>query len=89
MIKKELRKISLEYRTLSSQMLKIDSQEELNRIKIFFDFISNTPFIMEYISSCHTEEFDFKEQKEFIGTINEEVIRLNMLTTGNLRKQRA
>ena len=61
MIKKELRKISLEYRTLSSQMLKIDSQEELNRIKIFFDFISNTPFIMEYISSCHTEEFDFKE----------------------------
>ncbi len=59
MTKKELRKISLQYRTLSSQMLKIDSQEEINHVKIFFDYITNTPFIMEYISSCHTEDYDF------------------------------
>lgn len=61
MTKKDLRKISLQYRTLSSQMLKIDSQEEINRIKIFYDYITNTPFIMEYISECHKEKYDFEE----------------------------
>ncbi len=61
MTRKELRKISLQYRTLSSQMLKIDSQEEINCIKIFFDYITNTSFIMEYISGCHKEDYDFAE----------------------------
>lgn len=61
MTKKELRKISLQYRTLSSQMLKIDSQEEINCVKIFFDYITNTSFIMEYISECHNENYDFAE----------------------------
>ena len=61
MTKKELRKISLQYRTLSSQMLKIDSQEEINCIKIFFDYITNTSFIMEYIFECHKEDYDFAE----------------------------
>ena len=37
MTKKELRKISLQYRTLASQMLKIDSEEEKVHIKAFFD----------------------------------------------------
>lgn len=61
MTKKELRKISLQYRTLSSQMLKIDSQEEINCVKIFFDYITNIPFIMAYISDCHKEDYDFAE----------------------------
>lgn len=61
MTKKELRKISLQYRTLSSQMLKIDSQEEINRVKIFFDYITNTPIIMEYIYKCHKEDYNFAE----------------------------
>lgn len=61
MTRKELRKISLQYRTLSSQMLKTDSQEEINRIKIFFDYITNTSFIMKYISKCHKEDYDFAE----------------------------
>ncbi len=61
MTKKELRKISLQYRTLSSQMLKIDSQEEINCVKIFFDYITNTSFIMEYIFECHKEDYDFAE----------------------------
>lgn len=61
MTKKELRKISLQYRTLSSQMLKIDSQEEINCVRIFFDYITNTSFIMEYISECHKENYDFAE----------------------------
>ena len=61
MTKKELRKISLQYRTLSSQMLKIDSQEEINYVKIFFDYITNTPIIMEYIYKCHKEDYNFAE----------------------------
>lgn len=61
MRKSELRKISLKYRTLSSQMLKIDSQEELNYIKMFYDFINNTALISDYISSCHRQDYDFDE----------------------------
>lgn len=61
MIKKELRKISLQYRTLASQMLKVDEQEEINYIKMFFDFISSTPFISDYIAQCHTTDYNFVE----------------------------
>lgn len=61
MTKKELRKISLQYRTLASQMLKIDAQEEINHIKMFYDFISSTPFISDYIIKCHTIDYDFAE----------------------------
>lgn len=61
MTKKELRKISLQYRTSSSQMLRIDSQEELSYIKMFFDYITNTPFIFDYISACHKEDYNFSE----------------------------
>ena len=42
-------------------MLKIDSQEEINCVKIFFDYITNIPFIMAYISDCHKEDYDFAE----------------------------
>lgn len=70
MTKKELRKISLQYRTLSAQMLKIDSQEEINCVKIFLDYITNTSFIMKYISECHREDYDFAEYiKTNLGTI--------------------
>lgn len=62
MTKKELRKISLTYRTLSSQMLKIDSEEEINFIQMYFDYISNTPVIFEYIQSCHKIDYNFEEE---------------------------
>ena len=61
MTKKELRIISLQFRTLSSQMLKVDSEEEIVYIQTFFDFISITPFLYDYISSCHTKDYDFDE----------------------------
>ena len=61
MKKSELKKISLKYRTLSSQMLKVDSQEEINYIKMYFDFINNTEVIAEYIKSCHRQDYDFDE----------------------------
>ena len=56
MTKKELRKISLQYRTLSSQMLKIDSQEEINCIKIFFDYITEVALTRKF-TDVDTEEF--------------------------------
>ena len=61
MKKKELRVISLQFRTLSSQMLKVDSEEEVVNLKAFFDFITNTPVLYEYITSCHTKDYDFTE----------------------------
>lgn len=61
MTKKELRKLSLQFRTLSSQMLKIEEQEGINNVKMFYDFISSTPFFAEYISECHTKDYDFVE----------------------------
>ncbi len=61
MKKSELKKISLKYRTLSSQMLKVDSQEEINYIKMYYDFINNTEIIAEYIKDCHKQDYDFDE----------------------------
>jgi hypothetical protein len=66
--RKELQKISLQYRTLASQMLKINSQKEMYCIQQFFDFINETTFLMSYIEECITEEYDFKsifEEKEW------------------------
>ena len=59
MTRKELQKISLQYRTLASQMLKINSQEEMYCIQQFYDFINETSFLMSYIDECITEEYDF------------------------------
>ena len=52
MTRKELQKISLQYRTLASQMLKINSQEEMYCIQQFYDFINETSFLMSYIDEC-------------------------------------
>ena len=60
MTKKELRKISLQFRTLSSQMLKVNSQEEITFLQAFYNFITDTPFIHDYILSCHHNEYDFE-----------------------------
>ncbi len=59
MNRKELQKISLKYRTLSAQLLKTNSQSEVYRIKQFFDFITNTPLLINYINSCKTKDYDF------------------------------
>lgn len=61
MTRKEIQKISLQYRTLSSQMLKINSQGEMYCIQQYFDFITDTPFIMNYINECRTQEYDFEQ----------------------------
>lgn len=60
MNRKEIQKISLQYRTLSSQMLKMNSQEEMYCIQQFFDFISEAEIIRNYINECKTQEYDFE-----------------------------
>ena len=67
MTRKDLQKISLQYRTLASQMLKINSQEEMYCIQQFFDFINGTPFLISYINECITDEYDFKKIFEAKG----------------------
>lgn len=61
MIKKELRKISLQYRTLSSQMLKINTQEEISFMQAYYNFITDTPIIFDYIQKCSTKKYDFHQ----------------------------
>lgn len=61
MTKRELRKISLQYRTLSSQMLKITVQEEIGFIQAYYNFISHTPIIFDYIQKCSTKKYDFNQ----------------------------
>lgn len=58
MNKTELKKISIQYRTLSSQMLKIDSDAEIGYIKTFVEFVDSTPIISTYISKCHKQDYD-------------------------------
>ena len=61
MNRKEIQKISLQYRTLASQMLKMNSQEEMYCIQQYFDFITGTEFIMRYINECNKQEYDFEQ----------------------------
>lgn len=58
MNKTELKKVSIQYRTLSSQMLKIDSDAEIGYIKTFVDFIDSASVIAEYIDKCHAQDYD-------------------------------
>lgn len=61
MNRKEMQKISLQYRALSSQMLKMNSQEEMYCIQQYFDFITGTEFIFSYIKECNKQEYDFEQ----------------------------
>ncbi len=58
MNKNELKKISIQFRMLASQMLKIDNDSELGYINTFVDFIDSTPIITKYISNCHSHDYD-------------------------------
>ena len=51
----------MQYRTLSSQMLKINTQEEVNFIQAYYNFISNTPIIFDYIQKCSTKKYNFNQ----------------------------
>lgn len=59
MNKNELRIISLKYRTLASQMLKIDHEDEVRYIKMFLEFVDSTNLLSEYVSNCHKSDYDF------------------------------
>lgn len=61
MNKKDIRVTSLKFRTLASQMLKVDSQEEINFIKMFYDFISENRILRDYVDKCHICNYDFEK----------------------------
>ena len=61
MKRKELQKISLKYRTLSAQLLKVNAQSEIYCIQQFFDYITRTPLLISYVNECRTVEYDFKK----------------------------
>ena len=61
MNRKELQKISLKYRTLSGQLLKVNAQSEIYCIQQFYDFVKNTPLLISYINECRITEYDFKK----------------------------
>lgn len=67
MTKNELRILSLKYRTLAAQMLKIDNEDETRYIKMFIEFIDNTELLSEYVAACHKTEYDFKSIIESKG----------------------
>ena len=58
MNKNEWRKISVQFRTLSSQMLKVESDSDIGFISGFVDYIDSTEALSTYIKSCHTKEYD-------------------------------
>lgn len=58
MNKSELKKISIQFRTLASQMLKIDSDSEVGHIKAFIDFIDSVPIISAYLADCHSRDYN-------------------------------
>lgn len=58
MTKNEWRKISVQFRTMSSQMLKIESDSDLGFVIAFVDFIDSTEPLFTYIQCCHKKEYD-------------------------------
>lgn len=58
MNKTEWRKISVQFRTLSSQMLKVESDSDIGFISAFVDYIDSTEALSTYIKFCHTKEYD-------------------------------
>ena len=51
MNKNEWRKISVQFRTLSSQMLKVESDSDIGFISGFVDYIDSTEALSTYIKS--------------------------------------
>lgn len=70
MNKNELRIISLKYRTLASQMLKIDHEDEVRYIKMFLEFVDSTNLLSEYVSNCHKSDYDFNSILQSRGMVS-------------------
>ena len=59
--KKEIKKISRKFRTLGSRVMHAHRHEVNTTIKMFVDYMENTPLIMDYIVSRHQEIHGFEE----------------------------
>jgi len=80
--KKELKKLDLAFRTISSRMINANFEEASSILKMFVEFIDNKKLISEYIDSIIIDDFNVEEaveeaisQKPFNtgGTAEEEI----------------
>lgn len=62
--KKELRKLSFEFNSMSNRLLRSSYQEFNHALKRFLGFIDGIELIKEYIQSCTRDNFDVKKAME-------------------------
>ncbi|MGV8907206.1 MAG: hypothetical protein ACOH15_11470 [Acetobacterium sp.] len=60
--KKELKKIDLAFRTSASRVLQIHPGDAERCLKMFVDFVDNTPLIIEYINSFTVDDIDIEKE---------------------------
>lgn len=60
--KKDLRKISLAFRTIANRTINANYQEIDSILKMFIDYIDNNHLISNYINSIIVDDFDVKKE---------------------------
>jgi hypothetical protein len=71
--RKEFQKISLEFRRLSSRLLKTYLDDGMDNLKRLLNFIENTPLIWDFIAENNIAKFNMKdeiEKREFLEGYN-------------------
>lgn len=79
--KKDLRKISYDFRCMASRVLNAHFNEVASIIGMFIDFIDATPLLKNYIDDCPFTSTDEQMQNDIRNTIGS--YGQNMLSTGN------
>lgn len=68
--KKELRKLSFEFNSMSNRLLRSSHKEFNHDLKRFLGYIGSVELINEYIQSCSREDFDIQGAMEEINTMH-------------------
>ncbi|MFC0525763.1 toll/interleukin-1 receptor domain-containing protein [Pontibacillus salicampi] len=61
MNRKELRKISSQFRRISGQILSMESSEEFNFLVDVVNFIDDNPILIDYVNKCKIEVYDIEK----------------------------
>ena len=73
--KKELRKLSRAFRTISNRIINAHYEEADSILKMFLDYIDNNSLIFQYINSIKVDEFDIgKEIESVISSYGREIL---------------
>ena len=60
--KREFQKISLEFRRLSSRLLRTNFDDGMDNLKRFLNFIENKPLIFDFILENNIEKYNIKDE---------------------------